>query len=105
MKTKEDLQELKNNWLSDPIYDVYGIEGFEEYEDELKKFQEEAEKKWAEENIKIEKSIDKKARNLGVEGLYRIILNQKTQIDRLQRAIESLNNFEAYKIMMGYDEE
>jgi hypothetical protein len=53
MKTKEELQELKDNWLSDPVYDI----------------------------------------------------NPKTQIDRLQRTIESLNNFEAYKIIMGYDEE
>jgi hypothetical protein len=53
MKTKKELQELKDNWLSDPVYDI----------------------------------------------------SPNIQIDRLQRAIESLNNFEAYKIMMCYDEE
>ena len=31
MKTREEVEVLKNSWLKDPIWDIYDTEGFEEY--------------------------------------------------------------------------
>jgi hypothetical protein len=35
MKTREEVEDLKDNWLLDPIYDLEETEGFEDYRDEL----------------------------------------------------------------------
>ena len=46
MKTREDVEALKANWVKDPIYDLASVEGFEEYHSELDQFQDEMEAKW-----------------------------------------------------------
>ena len=63
MKTNDEVEKLKQNWLKDPIYDLYNIEGFEEYEEELKQFQIEHEKRWEDEK---NRKLDIKAKELGV---------------------------------------
>jgi RNA polymerase-interacting CarD/CdnL/TRCF family regulator len=104
MKTRKEVEKLKSDWESDPIWNLHETEEFEEYYDELKKFQEEKETMWKKIQEEEEKEFDKKALKLGIEGLYRKILRQEIEIDRLKRAIDSLNNYKAYKIMMGYEE-
>jgi len=44
MKTREEVEDLKQNWASDPCWDIYDTEGFEEYEKELREFQAEHER-------------------------------------------------------------
>ena len=46
MKTREDVEALKNNWLADPCYDLASVEGFEEFHSELDAFQDEQEANW-----------------------------------------------------------
>lgn len=46
MKTREDVEALKDNWLKDPMWDLADTPGFEEYHSELDKFQDEQEAKW-----------------------------------------------------------
>jgi hypothetical protein len=38
MKTREEVEALKANWLSDPIWDIEDTEGFEEYRAELREY-------------------------------------------------------------------
>lgn len=45
-KTREDIEKLKRDWESDPCWDIYDTEGYEEYRDELVTFQRECEAKW-----------------------------------------------------------
>jgi hypothetical protein len=45
MKTKEEIDSLKQNWLGDPCWDIETTEGFEEYYYELKCFRLEEEEK------------------------------------------------------------
>lgn len=45
-KTREDVESLKLNWKSDPCWDIYDTESFEEYRDELTAFQREQEAAW-----------------------------------------------------------
>ncbi len=37
-KTREEVEQLKRSWASDPCFDLCGGEGFEEYEAELAAF-------------------------------------------------------------------
>lgn len=84
MVTRSDVDKLKSDWVQDPVWDIYDTEGFEKYSDELKKFQQEKEKEWEQQRLEREKKIDEKARELGVEGLYREILMLKNKIEELK---------------------
>lgn len=47
------------------------------------------------------------AEELGLEGLYRLILKHEELIKRHDRAIELLsddNSFDAYRVLKGFDE-
>ncbi len=37
--SRNDLEDLKRNWLQDPSWDLAATEGFEEYAEELRSFQ------------------------------------------------------------------
>ena len=45
-KTREDVENLKENWLRDPCWDIEDTEGFEGYYDELLAFRLEKEAEW-----------------------------------------------------------
>ena len=46
MASREELRNLKNDWLSDPCWDIADTEGFEEHARELAEFQAETEARW-----------------------------------------------------------
>jgi hypothetical protein len=46
MKTRQEVEALKRNWLNDSCWDIYETEGFEEYRDELRVFQINMEQEW-----------------------------------------------------------
>ena len=46
MPTREDIERLKANWCGDPCWDIEYTEGFEEYEDELRKYRERKQAEW-----------------------------------------------------------
>jgi hypothetical protein len=50
-KTKKQLDELKAQWESDPIWDIEDTEGFEDYRNELAKYRKETENRWDYERI------------------------------------------------------
>lgn len=57
MKTREEVEYLKQGWKEEPEWNIYETEGFEEYREELKIYQEEQEALWKkqrEENDKQE---------------------------------------------------
>ena len=106
-KTVEEIEKLKRDWENDPCWDLYDTEGFEEYTSELMEHQRKCESAWNKKIEKEELDIDKKAEELGIKGLYRIILKNKLLLDRHERAIDALadgNNHLAYKILNGMDE-
>ncbi len=47
MKTRDEVEKLKQNWLHDPCYDIEEIEGYEDYKDELLTFRKKQEGEWA----------------------------------------------------------
>lgn len=46
MKTIGDIEQLKNDWVNDPCWDIEKTDGFEEYESYLLMFRLEKEKEW-----------------------------------------------------------
>ena len=47
MKAREQVEELKRNWKSDPSWDIENSEGFEDYRDELFAYRLEVEAEWS----------------------------------------------------------
>jgi ribosomal protein L37E len=45
-KSKFELQQLKESWLSDPVWDIEESEGFEEHKEELLQFRKQCERAW-----------------------------------------------------------
>ncbi|MCR8860368.1 hypothetical protein NQ113_24670 [Bacillus pseudomycoides] len=81
-------------------------EGFEEQREELKAYQKKREATRKEETQQKKEAINLKAQQLGLEGLYRLILKHEELIKRHDRAIELLsddNFYDAYRILKGID--
>lgn len=55
MKLSKDIEDLKKNWLNDPIWDIEKTKGFEDHAEELLAFRKEQEAKWEAEREEMEK--------------------------------------------------
>ena len=93
-KTIQEVEKLKLSWKEDPCWDLSETDGFEDYKEELKIFQEKCEKEWEKQIAEKEAKIDEEARLLGIEGLYRIILRQQQIIDDLKEQIINIKMWE-----------
>jgi hypothetical protein len=51
MKTREEIEQLKLSWMSDPCFDLAGGEGWEEHEAELAAFEKEQKARWLAERM------------------------------------------------------
>lgn len=52
MKTREEVEKLKQDWLADGCWDIEKTEGFEDYTDELLKFRRKMERIWKREKAR-----------------------------------------------------
>lgn len=97
MKTQADVEALKVNWMSDPIWDIEETEGFEEYKVELKVFRLKMMLKWQEEKMERE-SRQKEARRLEEkaewwgcsEGLVEYLERMEAMLVRMTEALEQI---------------
>ncbi len=64
-KTREEVNELMRQWKNDPCWDIYDTEGFEEYHDELKVFQDAYE---LNKQLEHQQELERVAVRLGVPG-------------------------------------
>jgi hypothetical protein len=82
------LKALKENWKSDPIWDLEETEGFEKHREELKAFREECEKKWVEEALAVSKQkMDQIEQDAAEFGCTPVLL---FHINRLEERIAKL---------------
>lgn len=105
-RTVKELEVLKQNWRQDPCWDLYETEEFEEHREELKSYQEKWEVIWEKEAQQREEAINLKAQQLGVKGLYCLILKHEELLQRHNRAIEFLSDnktLEAYRALRGIE--
>ncbi len=66
MKTRLEVEALKENWRNDPCWDIYETEGFEEYRDELRTYQINMSQEW---RIKLYNKVYDFASSLCIETL------------------------------------
>ena len=84
MKTYREIEDLKFQWICDPVWDIETTEGFEDHKEELFKYRMQCESKWKEE---WKENMEKKAHKMGVPGnikLAEYIENLEMKIERLQ---------------------
>jgi len=101
MKTREQVDELKRQWLSDGCWDIEVTEGFENYRDELLKFRLETEQKFK--DIEAKRITDKCLRLditpqllEYIEGMERTLERLSKRIERLEEPDESSNSMQEY---------
>lgn len=66
MKARQEMEQLKQCWIKDPIWDIYETEGYEEYRDELRVFQTNMMQEW---RAREYNKVYDYARRLGIETL------------------------------------
>jgi superfamily II RNA helicase len=106
MKTREEVETLKETWRRDPIWDLGNEEGFEEYWDELNAYREQCERQWRErreQEIEAEKA---EAEKMDLYGLYKKIKELEDDLARHHNAIVNLCNGYtdlAFNVLQGID--
>lgn len=88
---EQEINNLKGNWTDDPCWDIEETEGFEPFKDELLEYSKKMKVIWKNKREKKEKELDQKANELDLEGLYRLILRQRKEIENLQNRIDNIN--------------
>lgn len=89
-KSREDLEKLKKDWMSDQSWDIWATEGFEHHYEELKELQRHVEK--SQRQVSQERR-DAEARSWGVshnEALFKKISSMNETIIRMQLVIDRL---------------
>lgn len=76
-KTREEIENLKRNWFSEPIWDLENTEGFEAHKEELLAYAISCEKEW-----------EKKRVILNIKDIVEI---KKEKINILNKEIYNLN--------------
>ncbi len=85
MKTREEVEHLKQAWFGDPFWDIKDTEGFEDYITELTQYQMACEFNWEQ---ATNQRLQVKAASLGIPGN----LTLAKYIDRLENRINDLEN-------------
>jgi len=85
MATATELQQLKDQWKADPIWNLPETEGFEEHREELEAYQEAYHKLW--ESGELER-LEERAAKMGIPGN----VDLAKYIDGLEFVIETLQN-------------
>lgn len=57
MKTRDEVEALKDNWKHDPCWDIETTEGFDEYYDELITYRKTCELRWKEKHEQHQKDL------------------------------------------------
>lgn len=85
MKTREDVEFLKSNWISDPCWDIEDTPDFEEYSNELLKFRMMMESKWTKDYDDMIQSIAQKYRcsNELAEYIYKLEMRLQKIEDKI----------------------
>jgi len=93
VKTRKEVNELKDSWKRDPCWDIEETIFFEEYRNELLEFRLQCE---AEYKLDRDTELKNKADKIGASGntaLASYVLYLESRIEKIQEKLEShLNN-------------
>lgn len=88
--TRNEVEDLKASWKGDPCWDLYDTEGFEEYKDELKAFQDKWETHWKNENKQSLQALADKWQCSPETASYIDYLD--SQMEKMQEKIDELRH-------------
>jgi len=92
-RTREEINDLKAHWISDPCWDIDEAKGFEAHWEELKFFKMSMERRWKK---KYHEKLLQKAAELGVPGntqLAEKIISIEKDIHRIAQAKKGMNQY------------
>jgi hypothetical protein len=89
MATKSELDQLKREWLADPIWDIYESDGFEDHREELKAFQAEQEGKW-EEQRKQRRREEMDKMGIGNKNTYSYLKWLEWRVEKMEKDVAKL---------------
>lgn len=92
--TRADIDELKKQWLYDPIWDIEETEGFEDFRDELLAWRLDLKNKREAERLKINQD---RAEKIGIPGNVehlKYLESLEFRIERLEENFEKLKQNE-----------
>lgn len=95
--TREDVEKLKKDWLQDGTWDIWEVEGFEEFSWELKAFQYEKMFAWLKDELQKSMAISKEWEDKANE--YKDILSKNKAYDNLLRRVTCLLNEEKKDVL------
>lgn len=84
MKSREEIEELKQSWFHDPCWDIEDTEGFEEHRTELIEYRIEIEGLWAVAEQQ-RKEVDMKVMGITSDATYRYLKSLERRIDALEK--------------------
>jgi hypothetical protein len=87
IKTVVEIEELKQNWLSDACWDIETTEGFEDYHDELLAYRLEIEELW---KAKRMADLKVKAEKMGIPDNLKLAEYIDYLEHHLERMIDTL---------------
>ena len=91
IKTPEEIEALKWNWVNDPCWDIEDTEGFEAHHDELARFRQEREAVW---EAKRQSLLAAKADELGIPGNFRLaqyVMNLEWRLKGLEEKLDNMH--------------
>ena len=89
MKTRDEIDVLKNDWVDDPCWDIEDTDGFEDHHAELAAFNATMQKEWGRRNRA--RSLER-AEALGLPGneaIGRLVRSMEDRIQALESRLDS----------------
>lgn len=87
-KTRNEVEQLKRDWVADPCWDIEDTDGFDDFRTELYEFRQKMETEW---NLEEAKRLEERTRHLKWGcNLVKLIEVMEYKIKVLEEQVESL---------------
>lgn len=87
-KTREEVEQLKRDWIADPCWDIEDTDGFEDFRSELYEFRNKTETEW---KLKEAKRLEERTEHLKWGcNLVKLIEVMEAKIKVLEEQVEVL---------------
>jgi hypothetical protein len=97
MKTREQIENLKQARSVDPCWDIAETEGFEDHKEELEAYQKQCDIETEQRHIA---RLNKKATALGIPGnltLTKYIMFLEDKIEKIEERLEQIDNLDIWR--------
>jgi len=89
MKTPQEIEKLKNDWIYDPCWDIEDTDGFEDHREELLAFAEKQRAQWKEKNHERDLACAERFGLAGNAAAGRELLAMEARLCELERQVSA----------------